>query len=78
MNRAADAVSLLIAEGAGLGTRSLFRHRLSLAVGELFEAVAGSFLALDREYISAKQHAEIYRQGAILARQLHRFKATLR
>jgi four helix bundle protein len=41
MNRAANAVSLLIAEGSGLETNALFNHRLGLAVGEVFEAIYG-------------------------------------
>ena len=49
INRASDAVSLLIAEGSGLRTNALFSHRLGLAVGETFEVVSGSFLALDRK-----------------------------
>jgi len=39
MNRASDAVSLLIAEGSGLQTDALFSHRLGLAVGETFEVI---------------------------------------
>jgi len=54
MNRSANAPSLLFAEGAGLDTDALFNHRLGLAVGETCEVVAGSFLALDRKYITAE------------------------
>jgi four helix bundle protein len=54
INRASDAVSLLIAEGSGLQTNALFSHRLGLAVGETFEVVSGSFLALDRKYTLPK------------------------
>jgi four helix bundle protein len=42
INRASDAVSLLIAEGSGLQTNALFSHRLGLAVGETFEVVPGA------------------------------------
>ena len=59
INRASDAVSPLIAEGSGLQTNARFSHRLGLAVGETFEVVAGSFLALDRKYITAEKQAAI-------------------
>jgi four helix bundle protein len=74
MNRASNATSLLIAEGAGLDTQRLFSHRLSLAVGETFEVVAGAFLALDRAYITEREHAEIYESGDALARKISSFR----
>lgn len=78
MNRASNAVSLLIAEGAGLDTNAQFNHRLGLAVGETFEAVSGSFLALDRRYIPVEKQAEIYERGDALARKINAFRNTLR
>lgn len=78
MNRAANAVVLLIAEGSGLDTAALFNHRLGLAVGETFETVAGSYLALDRKYIAADKQAEIYEWGDALARKINAFRHTLR
>jgi four helix bundle protein len=78
MNRASNAVSLLIAEGAGLDTNALFNHRLGLAVGETFEVVSGSFLALDRKYLTAEKQTEIYEWGDELARKINAFRNTLR
>jgi len=78
MNRASNAVSLLIAEGSGLDTTALFNHRLGLAVGETFEVVSGSFLALDRKYITAEKQTEIYQHGETLGRQINAFRKTLR
>jgi four helix bundle protein len=78
LNRAANAVSLLIAEGAGLQTGRLFDHRLGLAIGELFEVAAASFLALDRGFISAEEHARIYSRTHGLAKQINAFRDTLR
>lgn len=78
MNRASDAVALLIAEGAGLDTNPLFNHRLGLAVGETFEVVSGSFLAMDRKYITTEQQAEIYEWGDALARKINAFRKTLK
>lgn len=78
MNRASNAVSLLIAEGSGLDTNALFAHRLGLAVGETFEVVSGSYLALDRKYITSDEQAAVYESGDALARKIHAFRNTLR
>jgi four helix bundle protein len=78
INRASDAVSLLIAERSGLQTDSLFNHRVGLAVGEIFEVVSGSYLALDRKYITDEQQANIYEWANLLARKINAFRATLR
>ena len=78
INRASDGVSLLIAEGSGLQTNALFNHRLGLAVGETFEVVSGSFLALDRKYITTEKQAEMYEWGDALARKINAFRNTLK
>jgi four helix bundle protein len=78
INRASDAVSLLIAEGSGLQTNALFNHRLGLAVGETFEVVAGSFLALDRKYITPEQQVKMYEWGDALARKINASRNTLK
>lgn len=78
LNRASDAVSLLIAEGSGLQTDALFSHRLGLAVGETFEVIGGSFLALDRKYIAPEKQAEMYEWGDALARKINAFRNTLK
>ena len=78
LNRASNAVTLLIAEGAGLQTARLFDHRLGLAIGELFEVAAGLFLAPDQEFISGDQHARLYRRAHGLARQINALRGTLR
>ena len=78
INRASDAVSLLIAEGSGLQINALFSHRLGLAVGEVFEVVSGSFLALDRKYIPPEKQAEMYEWADALARKINAFRNTLK
>ena len=77
MTRAANAVSLLIAEGAGLPTKTLFNHRLGLAMGELFEVASGAFVAEDQKYLTESQHHEIYSHAQRLARQINAFRRTL-
>jgi four helix bundle protein len=78
IKRASDAVSLLIAEGSGLQINALFSHRLGLAVGETFEVVSGSFLALDRKYVTPEKQAEMYKGGNALARKLDAFRNSLK
>lgn len=78
LNRASDTVSLLIAEGSGLQTDALFSHRLGLAVGETFEVVSGSFLALDRKYITPEKQKEMHEWGDALARKINAFRNTLK
>ena len=78
MNRAADAVALLTAEGSGLPTRALFRHRLGLAQGEIAEVAAASLLALDRSYLDSVTQKQVYDAGQSLGRQINAFRNTLR
>jgi four helix bundle protein len=77
MNRAADAVTLLTAEGSGLPTRALFRHRLGLAQGEVAEIAAASFLALDRSYLDSGTQERVYDAAQSLGRQINAFRNTL-
>lgn len=78
MNRAANAPSLLIAEGSGLDTNALFNHRLGLAIGEICEVVAGSFMALDKGYITDTRQKELYEWADELARKINAFRNSLR
>src|SRR3989304_10513849 len=52
MNRAANSISLNIAEGAARSSNKAFDYHLELAVGSAFEVVGASFLALDRGYVT--------------------------
>jgi four helix bundle protein len=78
MNRAANSISLNIAEGAGRDTSTDFNRFLGIAVGSIFEVVAGSFLALDRGYIERQVHDDLYREAESLARKINSFRRTLR
>ncbi len=78
MNRASNAPALLIAEGSGLDTNALFAHRLGLAIGEISEVAAASFLAMDRGYISEEKKNEIYEWADELARKINAFRNALR
>src|ERR1041385_4994429 len=63
MNRAVNSISLNIAEGAGKRSKKAFDYHLEIALGSTYEVVAASFLAMDRDYISAQQHQGLYREA---------------
>ena len=78
MNRASNAPALLIAEGSGLDTNALCSHRLGLAIGEICEVVAATFMALDRGYITLETKNKIYEWADALARKINAFRNCLR
>jgi len=49
-----------------------------LAVGETFEVVSGSFLALDRKNVTPEKQAEMYEWGDALASKINAFRNTLK
>ena len=75
--RAMTAVVLLVAEGTGLPTPSLFRHRLGLAIGELYEVAAAIILASDRGYLEPALRQELYAAAESLPRKLRRLRSAL-
>ena len=72
--RAATAVVLLIAEGSGLPTAALVRHRLGLAIGELYEVAAAVILASDRGYLQPRQARSLYDAAEDLAKKLRNLR----
>ena len=78
MNRASDAVALLIAEGSGLPTRPRIAHRAGLALGETCETTAGLFLALDRAYITQDELERLYEDARAMSASLSAFRRQLR
>ena len=78
LNRAVNPVALNIAEGAGQSTNRQFDRYLGIAVGSVFEVVAGSFLAQDRGYIDEATCQQLYEEGDKLARKINAFRRTLR
>ena len=78
MNRAVNSISLNIAEGAGKHSNRVFKYYLEIAIGSVFEVVGGSFLALDRSYLTQSEHQELYKDGEQIAKSINAFKNTLR
>ena len=76
MSRAANSISLNIAEGSAKSDKS-FGAYLDIAIGSTYEVVGCSFLALDRGYITEAEHKTIYAQGDQLAARIRAFRKTL-
>jgi four helix bundle protein len=77
MTRAANSVSLNIAEGSGRDTDVDFSRFLGIAIGSVFEVVSASFLALDRGYIGDETHRRLYSQAEQLGKNINSFRRTL-
>jgi four helix bundle protein len=77
MNRAANSISLNIAEGSAKGSNRAFDYHLEVSIGSTFEVVAAAFLAADNAYIALKEQREIYDEGQKLAKSINAFRNTL-
>ena len=77
MNRAANSISLNIAEGASKKSVKAFDYHLEIAVGSTFEVAAASFLSLDRSYITASQHEKLYSEAERLSKRIDAFRRAL-
>jgi four helix bundle protein len=77
MNKAVNSISLNIAEGSARRSNKAFDYHLEISVGSTFEVVAGSFLALERGYISEQEHKVLYGEGERLAKAINAFRNTL-
>jgi four helix bundle protein len=77
MNKAVNSISLNIAEGSARRSNKAFDYHLEISVGSTFEVVAGSFLALERGYISEQEHKVLYEDGERLAKAINAFRNTL-
>ena len=77
ITRAANSISLNIAEGSGRDTPQDFNRFLGIAIGSTFEVAAALFLALKRGYVSDEIHQRIYAQAESLGKSISRFRKTL-
>jgi four helix bundle protein len=63
INDSSESVMSNIAEGFGRGTQAEFVTFLGYAIGSLDETRSHLYAALDRGYLSQKDHAELFGQG---------------
>ena len=77
MNRAVNSISLNISEGSAKSSNKAFGYHLEISVGSTFEVVGGSFLALERGYISMDEHKVLYDEGERLAKSINAFRNAL-
>ena len=77
MNRAANSISLNIAEGSAKGSNKALDYHLEVAIGSTFEVAGASFLALGNTYITSEQQRELYDEGQKLAKSINAFRNTL-
>ena len=77
MNNAVNSISLNIAEGSARSSNKAFDFHLEISVGSNFEVVGGSFLALERRYISEQEQKVLYEEGERLAKAINAFRNTL-
>ena len=77
MNRAVNSISLNIAEGSAKNSNKAFDYHLEIALGSALEVVAGSFLGLDKKYITQEEHTVLYEEGERLAKRINAFRDTL-
>jgi four helix bundle protein len=78
LNRAANSISLNIAEGSAKKSDKHFDVFLDNAVGSVFEVVSGSFRALDEGYIDQPALDSVYAEGEQLAKSINAFRRTLK
>lgn len=77
MNRAVNSISLNLAEGTAKSSNKAFDYHFEIVLGSIYEVVAGSVPARDREYITEVEHNALYEDGQRLARSINAFRNTL-
>ena len=77
LNRAANSISLNIAEGSAKSSNKAFDYQLEIALGSTYEVVAGAFLAKDRAYVTESEHERLYETGQRLAKGINAFRNAL-
>ena len=77
MNRAVNSISLNITEGSAKSSNKAFDYHLEISLGSTFEVVGGSFLALQRKYITKGEQMVLYNKGERLAKAINAFRNSL-
>ena len=77
LNRAANSISLNIAQGSAKSSNKAFDYQLEIALGSTYEVVAGACLAKDRAYVTESEHERLYETGQRLAKGINAFRNAL-
>lgn len=78
LNRAANSISLNIAEGSAKSSDKHFDLYLDNAIGSVFQVVSGAFRASDEQYIDQQALDRLYAEGETLAKAINAFRRTLK
>ena len=77
IKRAADSVSLNIAEGSTGQTSMEFRRFLNIALRSAIEVVACLYLSLKRKYISVEEYKKYYEEYEVLCKMITKLRDSL-
>ncbi|MBI3361173.1 MAG: four helix bundle protein [Chloroflexi bacterium] len=78
LNRAANSISLNIAEGSAKKSDKHFDLYLDNAVGSVYEVVSGGFRALDERYVDQAAFDNLYVEGESLGKAINAFRKSLK
>jgi len=78
LNRAANSISMNIAEGSAKKSDKHFDSYLDNALGSVYEVVSGGFRSLDEGYIEQSALDNLYAEGEALAKAINAFRRTLK
>ena len=77
LRRSTLSISLNIAEGSARSSNKDFQRFLSIALGSLFETVAGLKVASQLNYITDQKYRKLYNEFEILAKKISAFRKGL-
>lgn len=78
INRSAISITLNIAEGSGKNSDRELNRFFDIAIGSIYETIAGLDLAYDNNLISNKEFEELITKCKNIARQLGGFKRKIK
>jgi len=78
LNRAAVSVALNIAEGSGKNSDKELNRFFNIAIGSVYETIAGLDIAFNNSLVSKKEFENLTEKCKNIARQIGNFKKKLR
>ena len=70
IRRAAISILLNLAEGSGRGSDKDFNRFILIAIGSIYEIIAGLEIALDNKLIRKEDYQELYEKAKNIKKQL--------